>query len=253
MAVCAVLGIAVPVLLAWWVIRKCKVRLLPILVGAVIFIIFALGLEPIVHQLVLKGPKGPAILGNVWYYALYGGLMAALFEETGRFLGMKFLLKKESSEPKTGLAYGIGHGGAELLVVFGITMISNIALSVMINAGQADTLLAGVPEQAKAQAQAQLAQLQENGAGNYLIGIWERVSALVIQVGLSLMVWTAVRRGGKWLWLLPAAYLLHFLVDACAAVLVKTVGMVSVELIITALAIAVGAVGWMVARKWNRE
>ena len=43
------------------------------------------------------------------------------------------------------------------------------------------------------------------GAGTLIIGIWERFSALVLHLGLSLMVWVAVRKGGKWLWLFPAA------------------------------------------------
>lgn len=249
MAVCALLGIVAPLALAWWLVRKYHANPLTILIGAGVFVVFALVLESLVHQVVLKGPHGPAILGNIWYYALYGGAMAALFEETGRFLAMKFLLKKEPTGALTGVAYGFGHGGAEIMLVFGLTMISNIALSVMINTGQADTLLASAPEMAREQAQAQLTQLQTTGAGTYLLGIWERVSALILQLGLSVMVWTAVRKGGKWLWLFPAAILLHFVVDACIVVLAKTTGMVTVELIVCALAIAVGAIGWMLARK----
>ena len=249
MAVCALLGIAVPLALAWWLVRKFHASPLTILVGAGVFVVFALVLESLVHQVVLKGPHGPAILGNVWYYALYGGAMAALFEETGRFLAMKFLLRKEPSGALTGVAYGFGHGGAEMLLLFGLTMISNIALSAMINSGQADTLLATAPEAAREQVQAQLTQLQTGGAGTYLFGIWERVSAFILQVGLSIMVWTAVRKGGKWRWLFPAAILLHFVVDACTVVLAKRVSMASVELILSALAIAVGAIGWMLARK----
>jgi hypothetical protein len=63
------------------------------------------------------------------------------------------------------------------------------------------------------------------------------------------MVWTAVRKGGKWLWLFPAAILLHFLVDASAAVLVKTVSMPVTETLLCCMAIAVGAIGYMLARK----
>jgi len=99
MALCALLGVAVPVGLAIWLVKKYQVKPLTILVGAGVFIVFALVLEPILHQLVLKGPHGAAILGNVWYYALYGGLAAGLFEETGRFLGMKFLLKRNPPPP----------------------------------------------------------------------------------------------------------------------------------------------------------
>ena len=93
MALNAVLGMGVPIVLAWWLVKKYKVNLRTILIGAAVFIVFALVLETILNQIVLKGPHGAAITGNIWYYALYGGLAAGIFEETGRFLAMKFLLK----------------------------------------------------------------------------------------------------------------------------------------------------------------
>ena len=45
------------------------------------------------------------------------------------------------------------------------------------------------------------------------------------------------------------AILLHALVDGLAVILSKSAGMVTVELIIMALAIAVAALGWLVARR----
>jgi uncharacterized membrane protein YhfC len=216
-----------------------------------VFIVFALVLEPILHQVVLKGPHGAAIMGNVWYYALYGGLAAGLFEETGRFLGMKFLLKREPSSALPGVGYGVGHGGMEMLLIFGITMISNLVLSVMINAGQADVLMAGVPDEAREQMQAQFAALEGLSAGSLALGLWERISALILQLGLSLMVWTAVRRSGKWLWLFPAAILLHAFVDSTVVVLSKSVSLVAVEVVVFAMAVAVGAMGFMLGRKLN--
>ncbi|MBQ6821840.1 MAG: YhfC family intramembrane metalloprotease [Bacteroidales bacterium] len=249
MAVGAVLGIAVPVCLAIWLMRKYRARLSTILIGAGTFIVFALVLESIMHQLVLKSPDGPAIMGNTLLFAVYGGLAAGVFEETGRFLSMKFLLKKEPSTALPGIAYGIGHGGAEMLIIFGITMISNLVVSALINAGLSGILFAKVPEDAAAQLQAQLNQLQTVGAGTLLTGLWERISALVLHLGLSMLVWVAVRKGGKWLWLFPAAVALHAIVDAGVVMLQKSVGMVPLELIVSAEAVAVATIGYMVARK----
>lgn len=249
LALCALVGIAAPVALAWYLVKKHHARLTTILVGAGVFFVFALLLEPLLHQVVLKGPNGAAITGNIWYYALYGGLAAGIFEETGRFLGMKFLLKKEPNGALPAVAYGTGHGGMEVLMIFGVTMISNLAISLMINAGQADTILAAVPAETQGQVEAQFAQLQGLDAGELLLGFWERISALILQLGLSVIVWTAIRKGGKWLWLFPAAILLHALVDACAVILSKSVSVTVVELIICSMAIAVGAAGYMLAKK----
>ena len=249
MAIDAVLGIAVPVILSVYLVRKHRARLSTILIGAGTFILFALVLESIMHQLVLKGPYGAAILDKTLRYAIYGGLAAGVFEETGRFLSMKFLMKKEPSAPLPGVAYGIGYGGVEMLIIFGITMINNLVISALINSGQTDVIFSKVPEDAAVQLQAQLDQLQTIGAGALLIGLWERISALVLHLGLSLLVWVAVRKGGKWLWLFPTAIALHASVDTGAVLLHKSVGMVPLELIVMSEAIAVAAFGYLVAKK----
>ena len=249
MSVNALLGIAVPVCLAWYLVRRHHARLSTILIGAGTFILFALVLESIMHQLVLLGPHGAAIQGNTLWYALYGGLAAGVFEETGRFLSMKFLMKKEPTAPLPGIAYGAGHGGVEMLIIFGLTMISNLVLSFMINSGQAETLFSQAPAEAAAQLQVQLDALQSTRAGAWLIGLWERFTALILHLGLSVLVWAAVRKGGKWLWLFPAAILLHALVDAGAVLLQKSVGMVPIELILMSEAVAVGAAAYMVAKR----
>ena len=249
MAVNAILGFAVPIGLTWYLVRKHDASLSTILIGAGTFILFALVLEGMMHQVVLKGPHGGAIMGNTLRYALYGGLAAGVFEETGRFLSMKFLMKKEPSAPLPGIAYGIGHGGVEMRIIFGITMISNLAVSMLINSGNTDAVLSKVPDEAVAQIQAQLDQLPTATAGMWLVGFWERLSALVLQLGLSVLMWVAVRKGGRWLWLFPAAIFLHAVVDAGAVMLHDSVGIVPLELIVSAEAIAVAAMAYLVANK----
>lgn len=249
MAVNAVLGFAVPVCLSIYLVRRHHAKLTTILIGAGTFFLFALVLESIMHQLVLKGPHGAAITGNTLWYAIYGGLAAGIFEETGRFLSMKFLMKKEPTKALPGVAYGIGHGGMEMIMVFGVTMISNLVISALINSGQSGILFAKATEETASQIQAQLDQLQTSGAGTYLFGLWERFSALLLHLGFSLMVWAAVRKGGRWLWLFPVAIALHALVDAGVVMLQKSVGMVQLELIVTAEALAIGAIGYLLAKK----
>lgn len=230
-------------------VKKYNVKVRTILIGAGVFVLFALVLETILHQVVLKGSIGPAITGNVWYYALYGGLAAGIFEETGRFLAMKFLLKDEPSGAKTAVAYGIGHGGIEMLIIFGFSMVSNLVIASMINLGQADTILSALPADTQAQMQGTFAQFETSTPGTFLTGVWERTSAIILQVGLSVFVWTAVRKGGKWLWLFPAAILIHFLVDASAVLLMDSVSMAVLETIVCAMAVAVGASAVMLAKK----
>ena len=249
MAVDALFGFAVPVVLAWYMVRRHNARLSTILIGAGAFFLFALVLEALMHQVVLKGPHGGALMGNKLWYAIYGGLAAGIFEETGRFLSMKFLMKKEPSTPLPGVAYGVGHGGMEMLIVFGVTMTGNLVMSAMINSGMSDALFSQVPEDAATQVQAQIDALQSLSAGALLIGLWERFSALLLHLGLSILVWAAVRKGGRWLWLFPAAIALHAVVDTGAVLLKDAVGMVPLELIVTSEAVAIAAAAFMVAKK----
>ena len=66
----------------------------------------------------------------------------------------------------------------------------------------------------------------------------------------SVLVWVAVRKAGKWIWLYPAAILLHALVDGVTVILVKGgVGNVAIEFILMAMAVAIAAIAWMVAGK----
>ena len=249
MGICALVGLVVPFLLAVWLVKKYNVNPVTIVIGAGVFIVFALGLESVMHLIVLKGPAGATIMGNTWLFAVYGGLAAGVFEETGRFVAMKWLLRKRAPKALTGVAYGVGHGGVEMLIIFGVTMISNLVISMMMNGGHQDLLLAGVPEESKAQALAQFAQLGSMTVGSLLIGFWERISALVLQVALSLLVWKAVRGGGRWILLFPLAILIHALVDGIVVVLSKSAGMVSIELIVMALAIAVASAAWLIWKK----
>ena len=248
MGVCAAIGIVAPFLLAVWLVKKFNVNPVTIVIGACVFIIFALGLESVLHQIVLKGPAGPSIMGNTLYFALYGGLAAGIFEETGRFVAMKWLLRKRASKALTGIAYGFGHGGVEMLVIFGVSMVSNLVIAIMVDGGHQDLLLATVPEEARDVALAQFAQIEAMTVGGLLIGLWERISAFVLQIGLSLIVWKAVRGGGRWILLFPVAILVHALVDALAVILSKSAGMLAVELIVTALAVAVAASAWLIWR-----
>lgn len=72
------------------------------LLGAAVFLVFALVLEQRAHQLILGGPAGGVITGDLGLYALYGGLMAGLFEETGRFAAFQLLRRSgKGARPRT--------------------------------------------------------------------------------------------------------------------------------------------------------
>lgn len=206
MLVSAVISIGLPVALFLAFRKRFGFKVVPMLVGAAAFIVFALVLEQLMHTLVLRpGPDGSiALRSNPLLYMLYGAFAAGIFEETGRFVSFK-LLKKKYTGVGTGLSYGIGHGGIEAILLAGVTMIGNLAISTALNSG------ASVPLSA-----AQLAALTQTPAYMFLVGGVERIFAVVIQISLSVIVWHAVNTKAK-TWLYPVAILIHAAIDAPAA------------------------------------
>lgn len=199
-------------LLIFWRIRK-KCNLLPALVGAIIFPVFALGLESIPKLLLLGSTSdfSKAILENVWALAFISALLAGIFEECGRFVAFRFFLKKYNT-PECAITYGIGHGGIESILIVGIGMISNLSLALMINSGSFDTMLAAMSAEQAATYQSLMTTLVTTGFTTYMVSIWERIFAISLHISLSVLVFTAVKHPSK-RYLFPLAILLHGLID----------------------------------------
>lgn len=144
--------------------------------GALVFVVFALILERILHTIVLKvNPVTAAFFKNPFAYAIYGAAAAALFEECGRFCAYKTILKKYHRW-QDGIAYGIGHGGFEMLFIGALGALSTMITVVSINGGAyfPDTVLKAI--------QAPAYQLDLG------LGIYERCIAFFSQIGMSLVV-----------------------------------------------------------------
>ena len=124
------------VLIIVWKLRTRK-SLIPVFIGAGIFFVFAYVLEAIPHTFFLRinSPVSTFLTGNPWAYALYGGIMAALFEETGRYIAFRIFLKNHA-ERETAVSYGLGHGGIECIIVLGLGHLQNYTYCQLINNGQ---------------------------------------------------------------------------------------------------------------------
>ena len=195
------------------------------LIGALTFFLSAMVLEQLLHTAVMLSPLGETIQGNIWLYALYGGLAAGLFEETGRLAAFRFLLKKETA-PVTALAYGAGHGGIEAALVVGVTMISNIALVTMVGNGAVTD--PAVTEMAAAVA--------ANPAGMFLWAGFERCTAILLHITNSVLVFAAVRQ--KRYLLYGLAILLHAGLNMLAVILNTVCPVAVTELLILAFAVS---------------
>ena len=228
MALAALFAFAAPIVLLIYYKRK-GAEILPFFIGCAVFVLFALILEALMHQLVLKVlPVGEKIMGNTLLYALYGGLAAGVFEETGRYLAFRTVLKKRLGNDRNALMYGAGHGGIEAILLLGFAYISNIVMSVLINAGQTDLLTATAAGEAAAQLKAVFETLTATAPWTYLLAIVERAVAITTHICLSVLVWFAAKKPGKG-WLFPLAILLHAALDGIMVILAAHLPVAAVE------------------------
>ena len=245
MAVMALVGlftVVFPLCLGVVFWRKYKGRWRFFLLGCVIFPLFALTLEGSINRAVLYGPIGSAITGNLWLYALFGGAMAGIFEECGRWAAFR-LTQRWSRGPEDALMYGAGHGGIEAALLAGSMMLNNLLVSMALNQnGLAGVeALMGTGPLSDAQI-ATLAPLVTAPAGIYLWSGFERIVAIVIHLSLSVLVYAAVRnRSWKSLVL---AIVLHAGVDACAILTSAWLPIAGVELVALVWAIALALLAW---------
>ena len=182
-------------------------------VGVLVFILFVMVLERLLHWYVLQvNPPTSLLLKQPLWYALYGGLAAGIFEETGRYVGFRLLLPR-LRRWKDGVAYGLGHGGIETLLFGALSGVQNLIYAFYINAGVLESKLgAQMPPYIVGQIRM---GLLGTPAYMFAIGGLERVFALLIQVGLSLVVLYGIKT--RQIAFLFYAILIHALIDIPAA------------------------------------
>jgi len=95
------------------------------------------------------------------FYAIVLGLSAGIFEEIARFIMMNFFMKQR--DWKSGFIFGVGHGGIEATLFVGIGAL-NIVFTSMANVYSTDFFIGGI----------------------------ERLFAILLHIGLSIIVLQSV-------------------------------------------------------------
>lgn len=199
-----------------YLIKK-KKSLKPFFIGAIVFFVSQILLRiPIIN--ILAQSKGYNILANLYpiIFIFLISLSAGLFEECGRYLGFKYLLKNNRSF-NDALIFGLGHGGIEAFLIVGIPILSSL------NSIDANTL--------------------------FMTSI-ERISAMTFHIAASVLVMYGINKGRKiYLFLAIIAHTLFNFVGV--SLLSRGVNILIVEAILFIFAI-IGVV-FMVKIKKNFE
>jgi uncharacterized membrane protein YhfC len=215
------LMLAMPIGLAIYLTRHWKLSGRIWWIGASTFIIsqlfhipFNLGVSRILNQtgMVAWDPRLQLI-----FNAVFLGLSAGIFEESARYLILRWWAKEARSWPK-GIIFGAGHGGAEAIILgilalytyFQFAALRNADLSKIFPASQLDLV------------QNQLEAYWSATWYASLLGALERFFTIPCQIVMAVMVMQVfTRKHIRWLFL-AVAY--HAMIDAWAIVGIKYLG-----------------------------
>ena len=214
------LMIAIPVcfLVLWRRKHRGQTKLLWLVAGAVGFLVSARVLELGMHYLCIlaDNPVSRFINGNTAAFVLYGTAAAGVFEECGRYVVLKYVLKKNRTR-ENAVLYGVGHGGIEILAVLLPNMVLYLAVAVLFSRGDLETALRSL-NITEATASAALPSVQAAAAFDYgmmAANVLERLLAMLLHVGLTVIVYYGVVHPKRVC--LLAAILLHMGMDTFPA------------------------------------
>jgi len=212
-AVCGLLIMILPI--AFWIIwkKKTEASWKPLLTG----IIGYLGIG------FMYGLARLAILGGMkdtpMQYYVMQAVFAGVFEEVGRYLIFKYAIPN-SSEYRDSVSYGIGHSGAEMIIVDNIgndidgLLIGNFVVGMIYKLkGFAPFVKNGLTME---ESQELIKNVSETKTADCIMIVLSCITALVLGIALSVLVFTAVHYAVGKKWLIIAIFL-HIFADIIGA------------------------------------
>ena len=243
--IASLFAIAYPLVLALIAHRRLQVSWKYFAFGLLIFLIFQVVTRvPIVAVLGrVLAPQLKASTAFLYTWLAILALTAGLFEEIGRYIGYRWFMGKEEKTWNKAVMYGLGHGGLEsILLVGGLSLLTLVNVVVLSSIN-----LNALPTAQHAQVVQQINAINAEPAWLPLLGAWERLWTLPVQVAFSVIVLQVFRRGSI-LWLV-LAIVAHAVFDFITVALVQLLGAgkVSTNLIVE-LVIAIVGLGaiWVV-------
>ncbi|MBV7272775.1 YhfC family intramembrane metalloprotease [Clostridium sp. PL3] len=180
-------------------------------IGVLVFLISQVFLRLPIIQYILPKMEWYSIMTVLHpiSYCIFLGATAGLFEEVGRFLGFKLALKKNRSW-FDGLSFGMGHGGIEAMIISGASSVQNLLILISLNKGSYDSSKYGLSEERVR------ALFETTNSMNVLFGGIERIFAILLHIGLTLLILYGINKGKKRY--LGLAILIHGAIDSSLAI-----------------------------------
>lgn len=214
-------------------------------IGFGVFVLFALILEQLIHSVML-----PIVGKSTVQYVIYGIFAAGIFEETGRFAAFKTVMK-DRNDPKEAIMFGLGHGGAETILLAGLTMLNDAAMAVIINNSyfSAAFILPFESTETAELVHSQLSAVSGLTAVQVVFSLLERIISMTFHTAMSVIVFESARVKEK-LWLFPVSILLHAVSDLPAALYQRQV--IPMWAVYPIMAVITAGIVWLAVRSFGR-
>jgi uncharacterized membrane protein YhfC len=187
--------------------------------GALIFFLFQIITRLPLIQIIQASiaPQLRASPALLYGWIAVAAVTAGLFEEVGRYVGYRWLMRREEKTWNKAIMYGLGHGGLESIMIAGLVALTLVNLLLL------PTVFGSLTAEQRALAVQQMAAITAQPTWAPLLGAWERLWSVPVQVALSVVVLQVFRRGGmRWLWLAIGA---HALVDLLVSMVPRALGL----------------------------
>lgn len=221
-ALAALFNLAAPFVLAGWFFRRTGVTWKLVGVGVLTFVASQVVYLPLLYGLNALLRSGWMPLSPIKWQLLFNsaavGLLAGLCIETARLVGLK-ALKERALSWKAGLAVGIGHSGAETVLLVGLGQALTLTMMIMLTQ---NPLLFGPLIDPTGALTSQLSKYWSAPWDLPLTTIVERSAVMVTQVMLTLVVWLAVARRNLWFYWAAVAW--HAILDTLLVGIIPVLG-----------------------------
>ncbi len=214
MIILAVLCTAIPFLfLIYYSARKKgQFHMSSFWMGMGFYLLFAFVAEGIVNALLFNGLSLYKVLNrnlHPVYYAIYGVILAGVFEETGKWIVLKKCMDKRPGK-QNALMLGVGHGGMELIAYGASAFSGNIILALFINSMGMDEYYAklGLTGEALATQKELVTELiAVTPAGHMIDGLTD-VLCFFLQISLTVLIYVSIHNP-KRRFFFPLAIVIH--------------------------------------------
>lgn len=194
----------------------------------------------LISSLIIGG-TAPESGSAMWVLSVFvASLTAGIFEEGSRALILSSAAKRVRSE-RSGVAFGLGHAGIEVLI---FTLLPSLAAIALLSGAADGSIYANLPADSSESLNTAVTFLSGQSFAVATLSITERIFATVLHITLTLFVLRAVQQGGGTRELsrrLVVPITLHTVANLSTVLLLPVIGILGAEVLFAAVTLGVAA------------